>query len=57
LKERILTLTLKQNFGLTKHRDNYEILGDGQGVHWPEIDEDPSVEGMFHGVPARRPNK
>ncbi|MGH9338026.1 MAG: DUF2442 domain-containing protein [Acidobacteriota bacterium] len=38
-------------------RNNYEIIGDGHGVHWPEIDEDLSVEGMFHGVPARRPGK
>ena len=36
-------------------RNKYEIVGDGQGVHWPDIDEDLSVEGMFHGVPARRP--
>lgn len=36
-------------------RGNCEIIGDGQGVHWPDIDEDLSVEGMFHGVPARRP--
>ena len=38
-------------------RNNYEIIGDGHGVHWPDIDEDLSVEGMFHGVPARRPKK
>ena len=38
-------------------RNNYEIIGDGQGVHWSEIDEDLSVEGMFNGVPARRPKK
>jgi hypothetical protein len=24
-------------------------------VHWPDIDEDISVEGMLHGTPARRP--
>ena len=36
-------------------RANYEIIGDGQGVHWPDVDEDLSVEGMFHGVPAPRP--
>jgi hypothetical protein len=35
-------------------RNNFEILGDGQGVHWPEIDEDISVEGMLSGVPAPR---
>ena len=38
-------------------RNNYEIIGDGQGVHWPDVDEDLSVEGMFNGVPARRPKK
>ena len=36
-------------------RNNFEILGDGQGVHWPDIDEDISVEGMLCGSPARRP--
>ncbi len=36
-------------------RNNFVIIGDGQGVHWPDVDEDLSVEGMFHGVPARRP--
>ena len=25
---------------------NYEILGDGEGIHWPEIDEDLSVGGL-----------
>ena len=38
-------------------RNNYEIIGDGQGVHWPDVDEDLSVEGMFNGIPARRPKK
>jgi len=38
-------------------RNNFEIIGDGQGVHWPDIDEDLSVDGMLHGVPARRPKK
>jgi hypothetical protein len=38
-------------------RQNFEILGDGQGIHWPEIDEDISAEGMLYGLPARRPYK
>ena len=38
-------------------RNNYEIIGNGQGVHWPDVDEDLSVEGMFNGIPARRPKK
>ncbi len=36
-------------------RENFRLIGSGQGIHWPEIDEDISVQGMLHGVPARRP--
>ena len=38
-------------------RSHFEILGDGQGVRWPDIDEEISVEGMLHGIPARRPRR
>jgi Protein of unknown function (DUF2442) len=31
----------------------FEIIGSGQGAHWPDIDEDISAEGMLHGMPAR----
>ena len=34
---------------------DFEIIGDGEGVHWPDIDEDISAEGMLFGVPAPRP--
>ncbi len=40
-----------------KQRTHYEIIGDGQGVHWPDIDEDISAEGMLYGIPARKPKK
>lgn len=33
---------------------NYEIIGNGHGVHWPDIDEDISAEGMLYGMPAPR---
>ena len=36
-------------------RSRYEIIGDGTGIHWPELDEDISVRGMLEGMPARRP--
>ncbi|MGA2592475.1 MAG: DUF2442 domain-containing protein [Bryobacteraceae bacterium] len=36
-------------------RAQFEIPGSGSGIRWPELDEDISVEGMLHGVPARRP--
>ena len=38
-----------------EQRANYEIMGDGHGVHWPDIDEDISAEGMLCGTPAPRP--
>jgi hypothetical protein len=38
-----------------EQRATFEILGSGQGVRWPEVDEDISVDGMLAGVPARRP--
>ncbi len=40
-----------------KQRKHYEIIGDGIGIHWPEIDEDISAEGMLYGIPAPRPYK
>ena len=26
---------------------NYELMGDGEGIHWPDLDEDLSVEGLL----------
>ncbi|HEY6552921.1 MAG TPA: DUF2442 domain-containing protein [Vicinamibacteria bacterium] len=40
-----------------EQRDYFEILGDGQGAHWPEIDEDISIDGMLYGGPAHRPRR
>ncbi len=28
----------------------FEILGDGEGIHWPQIDEDISVAGSLAGA-------
>lgn len=58
---RVISVPLAWSWRLSdatpEQRNNYEIIGDGHGVHWPDVDEDLSVEGMFHGVPARRPKK
>jgi hypothetical protein len=40
-----------------EQRQNFEIIGGGIGIHWPNIDEDISVEGMLGGTPARRPKR
>lgn len=28
-------------------RSHFEILGDGLGIHWPDVDEDVSVDGIL----------
>jgi len=31
---------------------NYELLGDGEGIHWSSLDEDISVAGLLAGRPS-----
>ncbi len=33
-------------------RRNWKISGGGYGIHWPDIDEDLSTEGLLRGAPA-----
>lgn len=28
---------------------NYELMGEGDGIHWPAVDEDISVAGLLAG--------
>ena len=35
-----------------QHRSNWRIAGGGFGVHWPDVDEDLSAEGLLRGAPA-----
>jgi uncharacterized protein DUF2442 len=35
-------------------RKNWEIAGGGYGLHWPDLDEDLSTEGLLRGAPAPR---
>ena len=38
-----------------EQRSRWELIGEGEGVHWPQIDEDLSARGFFVGTPAPRP--
>ena len=38
-------------------RANWEISGGGYGIHWPDIDEDLSTEGLLRGAPAPAPRR
>lgn len=40
-----------------EQRDNVEIIGSGEGLHWPDIDEDISATGMLYGEPAHPPKE
>ena len=33
-------------------RSNWRMAGGGFGIHWPDIDEDLSTEGLLRGAPA-----
>jgi hypothetical protein len=35
-----------------EQRRKWELIGAGVGFHWPDVDEDLSVEGMLRGAPA-----
>lgn len=37
-------------------RRNWEVIGAGYGIHWPDIDEDLSTEGLLRGAPAAAAN-
>jgi hypothetical protein len=44
---RLLHATLEQ-------RKNWKVAGAGYGIHWPDVDEDLSTEGLLRGAPAPR---
>ena len=35
-----------------KERKHWRLIGKGQGIHWKDIDEDISVEGLLVGRPS-----
>ena len=38
----------------SEQRQNWQIAGGGYGIHWPDVDEDLSAEGLLRGAPAPR---
>ena len=55
---RVISVPLAWSWRLSEaspaQRLNFRIIGTGQGIHWPDVDEDISIEGMLHGTPAPR---
>ncbi|MGL4204407.1 MAG: DUF2442 domain-containing protein [Enterobacter roggenkampii] len=41
--------------GTAEQRQNWELCGAGYGIHWPELDEDLSTEGLLCGAKGVAP--
>ena len=39
--------------GTEEERNNFEIIGDGAFIHWPDLDEDLSISGILAGRRSR----
>ena len=54
---RVVSVPLAWSWRLSEatpaQRANFRLIGAGQGIHWPAMDEDISIEGLLHGTPAR----
>jgi Protein of unknown function (DUF2442) len=38
--------------GTPEERHNWRLIGNAEGVHWPDLDEDISVENLLLGKPS-----
>jgi uncharacterized protein DUF2442 len=58
---RIISVPLAWSWRLAnappEQRQHFEIIGTGEGVYWPDIDEDLSAIGMLTGTPAPPPKQ
>jgi hypothetical protein len=36
-----------------EERNDWRLIGEGEGIHWPQLDEDLSSAGLLRGIPAR----
>lgn len=43
--------------GSPAERNKWRLIGDGEGIHWPDLDEDISVENLILGKPSGESQK
>ena len=43
--------------GSHSERNNWRLIGRGEGINWPDLDEDISVEGLLAGKPSGESQK
>ena len=39
--------------GSTQERNNWRFIGKGEGMNWPDLDEDISIAGLLDGIPSQ----
>ena len=39
-------------YGTPEERQNWKLLGEGEGIYWPELDEDIAVAHLLAGIPS-----
>jgi len=44
-------------FSKKEERNNWQLIGRGEGIHWPDIDEDISVDNLILGKPSGESQK
>ncbi len=44
-------------YGTQEEREKWRLIGDGQGIHWADLDEDISVEHLLAGIPSGESQK
>ena len=58
---RVISVPLHWSWRLERatpeQRRNWRLIADGDGVRWPDIDEDLSAQGFLTGSPAPRPRQ
>ena len=43
--------------GTPVERSNWRLIGHGEGIHWPDLDEDISISGLLAGRPSGESSK
>lgn len=38
--------------GTPEERQNFRLIGNGEGIHWPDLDEDIRIEHLLLGIPS-----
>ncbi|NPA91583.1 MAG: DUF2442 domain-containing protein [Chloroflexi bacterium] len=39
--------------GTPEERANWRLIGEGEGIHWPDLDEDIEVRHLLAGIPSQ----